>query len=71
VPNLYHIKVDQPQILEQAKTLVEKGNSLIPPNKSYIQQREVYDKQVNNAGIRNPHGLRHAFAQTLYKELTG
>jgi site-specific recombinase XerC len=62
---------DQRYWLEQAKALVEKSNSLIPPNKSYIQQREVYDKQVNNAGIRNPHGLRHAFAQALYKELTG
>ena len=24
-----------------------------------------------NAGIRNPHGLRHAYAQARYKELTG
>lgn len=57
--------------LNQAKTFVKKGNSLIPPDKSYIQQREVYDKQVAHAGIRNPHGLRHAYAQAHYKELTG
>lgn len=62
---------EQRHWLEQAKTLVEKGNSLIPPDKSYIKQRYIYDKQTANAGIRNPHGLRHAYAQARYKELTG
>jgi site-specific recombinase XerC len=57
--------------LDQAKKLVARGDSLIPKGKRYIQQREVYDKQVANAGIKNPHGLRHAYAQRLYKELTG
>lgn len=57
--------------LEQAKKFVARGDSLIPKGKKYIQQREVYDKQVANASIKNPHGLRHAFAQRLYKELTG
>ncbi len=58
--------------LEQAKKIAGKfGNSLIPENKSYIQQRCLYDKQVLRAGLRNLHGLRHAYAQTRYKELTG
>jgi site-specific recombinase XerC len=58
--------------LEQAKTLVGKfGNSLIPEHKSYIQQRCVYDKQTLRAGLKNLHGLRHAYAQKRYKELTG
>jgi hypothetical protein len=58
--------------LDQAKLLSGKyGNSLIPERKSYIQQRCVYDKQVIRAGLRNLHGLRHAYAQTRYKELTG
>lgn len=58
--------------LEKAKQIAEKfGNSLIPLNKNYIQQRRVYDKQVSRAGLRNLHGLRHAYAQKRYKELTG
>lgn len=58
--------------LEQAKNIAGKfGNSLIPPEKNYIQHRYVYDKQVTRAGLRNLHGLRHAYAQQRYKELTG
>lgn len=58
--------------LEQAKQLVQKPEcSLIPPEKNYIQQRYVYDKQVNRAGLHNLHGLRHAYAQQRYRELTG
>ncbi len=47
------------------------GNSLIPPNKKYIQQRYLYDREVQRIGLKNLHGLRHAYAQMRYKELTG
>jgi len=58
--------------LDQAKVIVGKfGNSLIPDNKNYIQQRYIYDKQVQQAGLKNLHGLRHAYAQNLYKKITG
>lgn len=58
--------------LEQAKILAIKfNNSLIPQDKNYIQHRYVYDKQVTRAGLKNMHGLRHAYAQQRYKELTG
>jgi site-specific recombinase XerD len=58
--------------LEQAKKQAGKfGNSLVPKNKKYIHQRNIYDKQVQRAGLRNLHGLRHAYAQNRYKELTG
>ncbi len=58
--------------LEQAKKQAGKfGHSLIPENKKYINQRDIYDKQVQRAGLKNLHGLRHAYAQTRYKELTG
>jgi site-specific recombinase XerD len=58
--------------LEHSKAIAGKfGNSLIPENKNYIQQRYVYDKQVQQAGLKNLHGLRHAYAQTLYKEIAG
>jgi hypothetical protein len=58
--------------LEEAKQIAGKfGNSLIPEKKMYIQQRNIYDKQVLRAGLRNLHGLRHAYVQQRYKELTG
>ncbi len=63
---------EQRHCLEQAKRIAGQfGNSLIPVGKNYIQQRWCYDKQVQAAGISNPHGLRHAYAQRRYKELTG
>lgn len=58
--------------LEEAKKLaIHPTHSLIPQAKTYIQQRRVYDKQIQRAGIKHAHGLRHAFAQTQYKMLTG
>lgn len=58
--------------LNEAKNLVQcKDFSLIPAKKSYIQQRYIYDKQVARAGLKNLHGLRHAYAQRRYRELTG
>ena len=56
--------------LDQAKKLVTHGMSLIPKNKNHIQHREVYDKQVSRAGLKKLDGLRHAYAQKRYKELT-
>ncbi len=62
---------EQRHWLEQAKKFVASPErSLIPPHKSYIQHRYVYDKQLQRANIRS-HGLRHAYAQQRYKELTG
>lgn len=58
--------------LDEAKKLaVNPDQSLIPINKTYIQHRHLYDKQVQRAGIKHAHGFRHAFAQDRYKELTG
>jgi len=45
--------------------------SLIPANKTYIQQRRVYDGQCKAAGLSNMHGLRHQYAQSRYEALTG
>jgi hypothetical protein len=30
-----------------------------------------YERQLRNAGLTKLHGLRHAYAQQRYKELTG
>ncbi|MEX0707245.1 MAG: integrase domain-containing protein, partial [Woeseia sp.] len=48
------------------------GNaSLIPAERNYVQQLRVYTRQVMNAGLSKLHGLRHAYAQQRYHELTG
>lgn len=63
---------EQREWLEKAKALAKnEKNSLIPEGKSYIQHRYIYDKQVQRGDLRNLHGLRHAYAQQRYKELTG
>lgn len=60
----------QRQLLEDVRRLA-KGGALIPPERNYVEQRNRYDRQVRDAGIRNPHSLRHAYAQLRYEELTG
>lgn len=45
--------------------------SLIPADKSFIQQRHVYDGQCKAAGLSHMHGLRHQYAQARYEVLTG
>ena len=57
--------------LERAKHLTGKTGSLIPQDKNYIQQRRHYDRLTHKAGFKNLHGLRHAYAQVRYFEMTG
>jgi integrase len=61
---------EQRAVLDEAHRLAEAG-SLIPANKTYIQQRQVYDGQCKTAGLSSMHGLRHRYAQTRYEALTG
>jgi len=61
---------EQRMVLDEAHRLAGVG-SLIPANKTYIQQRHVYDGQCKAAGLSNMHGLRHGYAQTRYLVLTG
>ncbi len=61
---------EQRQLLEEIKTLV-KGGSLIPADLNYVQQLNRYQRQLRNAGMSKLHGLRHAYAQQRYLELTG
>ena len=58
---------------KQVLSVVQKvaGNdSLIPNNLSYKQQLKRYEYQTLKVGWRNTHGLRHAYAQRRYLELT-
>lgn len=44
---------------------------MIPPHRSYVQQLRRYEHQTAAAGLAKMHGLRHAYAQERYQELTG
>lgn len=61
---------EQRDALQAAHHLAGIG-SLIPANKTYIQQRHVYDGQCKAAGLSHMHGLRHQYAQSRYETLTG
>jgi len=60
---------EQLKAVTEAIKLVGKG-SMIPSEQSYIERRNQYDNQTQKAGLKNLHGLRHAYAQNRYKELT-
>lgn len=64
------LTAEQRKILDEVHKLAHKG-SLIPVHKSYIQQRNTYDGQCQKVGLNKMHGLRHAYAQARYEELTG
>lgn len=61
---------EQRTVLDESHRLAGLG-SLIPADKTYIQQRHVYDGQCKAAGLSNMHGLRHRYAQMRYEALTG
>jgi len=60
----------QREVLTRAHQLAGRG-SLIPPNRNYVQQLRVYEGHTSRAGLSKLHGLRHAYAQQRYQELTG
>ena len=43
---------------------------MIPPDLTYVQQLKIYEAELGKAGISKAHGLRHAYAQRRYEELT-
>jgi hypothetical protein len=61
---------EQRTVLDYAHRLVGSG-SLIPAQKTFIQQRNTYDGECKTAGLSNMHGLRHLYAQSRYEALTG
>ncbi len=60
----------QREVVARAHRLAGKG-SLIPRERNYRQQLRVYERHTANAGLSKLHGLRHAYAQLRYEELTG
>jgi hypothetical protein len=60
----------QRQVLDEAHALAGNG-SLIPKSMNYVEQMRRFDYQTNKVGIDHVHGLRHAYAQLRYEEITG
>jgi site-specific recombinase XerC len=60
----------QREVVARAHRLAGKG-SLIPRDRNYRQQLRIYERHTANAGLSKLHGLRHAYAQQRYEELTG
>ena len=60
----------QRQWLDKVAQLVSPGESLIPRERTYKQHLTHYQVQAKLMGICKLHGLRHAYAQRRYRELT-
>lgn len=60
----------QRRLLDDARRLAGSG-SLIPANRSYKRQKNVYEGETRRAGMRRMHGLRHGYAIRRYEDLTG
>ncbi|EJM5007188.1 integrase domain-containing protein [Salmonella enterica] len=61
---------EQRQLLAEVRELAGSG-SLIPPDRSYREHLRVFERETASFGIGHTHGLRHAYAQRRYEELTG
>ena len=60
----------QREALMSALTLAGDG-SLIPLERSYKEHLGRFERETSAIGLGQTHGLRHLYAQTRYKELTG
>lgn len=61
---------EQRALLKQLHQLAGTG-SMIPTKQSYIAYRKRFEAELSKQDIKNVHGLRHAYAQQRYFELTG
>ncbi len=61
---------EQRQWLLKANQQVLAGQSLIPTERTYKQHLSHYQVQTKHMGLSKCHGLRHAYAQRRYHELT-
>lgn len=62
---------EQWQVINLCKVRVGNTNrALIPREKSYYQQLKKYENELKKAGIHKGHGLRHAYAQRRYRDIT-
>ena len=59
----------QKAVLARAAMLAGAG-SMIPAGQRYVERLKQYENTTNFLGLSRLHGLRHAYAQDRYKELT-
>lgn len=64
------ISQEQREWLKKTSQIIPSGHSLIPKDRTYKQQLRHYQFQTEQMGISKCHGLRHAYAQRRYHELT-
>jgi site-specific recombinase XerC len=61
----------QRDVLDRAKALVKlQTAALIPADKRYVEQLRRYEHWTARVGLSKMHGLRHAYAQDRFLELT-
>lgn len=60
----------QRELLEEAKALAD-GRSLIPVQRTYVEQMKRYENTCLKIGFKGAHGLRHRYAHQRYAVLTG
>jgi len=60
----------QRAVLDAARRLAG-GGAMIAGGRNYAAQRKVYERQTGVAGLERMHGLRHAYVQNRYENLTG
>ncbi|KTD19421.1 phage integrase N-terminal domain-containing protein [Legionella israelensis] len=56
--------------LYKVSKTIKPHHSLIPENRTYKSHLSHYQKQIELLGVNKLHGLRHAYAQNRYHELT-
>ena len=62
--------IEQRLLLDEIKEFKPIG-ALIENGLTYAKQLNIYNYQLKIADIKNAHGLRHAYAQKRYYQLTG
>ncbi|KTD26053.1 phage integrase N-terminal domain-containing protein [Legionella israelensis] len=60
----------QKEWLNKVSQQIPKNLSLIPLGRSYKKHLSYYQQQINSMGLCKLHGLRHAYAQRRYAEIT-
>lgn len=60
----------QQALIAEVKAFAGRG-ALIPANRNYINQVNVYKAETQKVGMDFNHGLRHSYAQSRYLEITG
>ncbi|HGG6556705.1 TPA: phage integrase N-terminal domain-containing protein [Salmonella enterica subsp. diarizonae serovar 61:i:z] len=61
---------EQRQLLAEVKKLAGSG-SLVPPARSYREHMKAFERESAAVGLGHSHGLRHAYAQRRYEQLSG